>query len=158
MHSYCLYFVCAVPTSRGPIYAPDAMVGYALLYLTSLCISVPVCLSVCLFGPLKQHLLGCLHCVNDEVEMAVQGLLWVLEARVYHNWILNCCWGGTSASVYLGMLKIIMILHWNKRATFKIVITVESRSIVFEGDGENKRWMRKNDQSKYVVLSSSKVS
>ena len=36
--------------------------------------------------------------------------------------------------------------------------TVESRSIVFEGDGENKRWMRKNDQSKYVVLSSSKVS
>ena len=37
-------------------------------------------------------------------------------------------------------------------------ITVESRSIVFEGDGENKRWMRKNDQSKYVVFSSSKVS
>ena len=36
--------------------------------------------------------------------------------------------------------------------------TVESRCIVFEGDGENKRWMRKNDQSKYVVLSSSKVS
>ena len=26
-------------------------------------------------------------------------------------------------------------------------ITVESRSIVFQGDGENKRWMRTNDQS-----------
>ena len=40
----------------------------------------------------------------------------------------------------------------------RIYNTVESQSIVFEGDGENKRWMRKNDQSKYVVLSSSKVS
>ena len=46
------------------------------------------------------------------------------------------------------------------KTTGKIIVlyTVESRSIVFEGDGENKRWMRKNDQSKYVVLSSSKVS
>jgi len=29
--------------------------------------------------------------------------------------------------------------------------TVESRSIVFQGDGENKWWMRTNDQSRKLL-------
>jgi hypothetical protein len=35
--------------------------------------------------------------------------------------------------------------------------TVEPRSIVFQGDGENKRWMRENDQSRKLLFLTRKV-
>jgi hypothetical protein len=68
----------------------------------------------------------------------------------------------------LQVLTFLLIVHI-LRSVFTINLdfsyTVEPRSIVFQGDGENKQWMRENDQSgkllhitHYVVRSSSKVS
>jgi len=47
--------------------------GWICTTVPHLPVYISMCLSVYLFGPLKQHLIGCLHCVTDEVWMAVHG-------------------------------------------------------------------------------------
>jgi len=65
---------------------------------------------------------------------------------------------------FLPRIVLILYFHIFSEPLFLIFAwyTVEPRSIVFQGDGENKRWMRENDQSgkllnitHYVVRSSS---
>ena len=107
----------------------------------------------------------------SETEFCVFGhrVISVLKGYVLH-WICGALLNNlslmlqylfTTATTYRWPKIMYMILCQNVSLLSHVmpwITTVESRSIVFEGDGENKQWMRKNDQSKYVVLSSSKVS
>jgi len=68
---HVLIFCNFVEGAPMPVLLPGALCMLLTPWLDlHYCTSPPYVyqyVSVCLFGPLKQHLIGCLHCVNDEV-------------------------------------------------------------------------------------------
>ena len=80
-------------------------------------------------------------------------LLWV-----FILWFHPAFW-------YRNMAMYLVLSAFTSSSVSLLATTAEPRSIVFQGTGENRRWMRENDQSgkllhitHYVVRSSSKVS